>query len=1397
MAAANIALNVTAGGLQQNIQNQVNNAQQTLNRRPLRLKLDPKGFTQPLGKISGDMSEFQKSLDASVARTFAFGAAVGVVNKVSDAFRALAQATIEVQKELKNINVLLGLSVSNLSTFSNELFGVAKNTAQTFKTVATAATEFSRQGLSAEETLKRVNDAMILTRLSGLGAEQAVASLTAAVNGFKTEAISTTEVINRLANVDAAFAVSSKDLADALARAGSTAQGAKVQFNELLAMVTSVQQQTARGGAVIGNAFKSIFTRIQRSGVQDALEEIGVATRNVDGSFRSGITVLKDYARTYDTLTDAQKAYTAEQLAGVFQINNLKALVNDLNSSFSIYDRALKVANNSTNEANMRNQELNKTFAALIAQTTASMQQLGAALGNLGGAEIFNRLIKGVQAFADFFNKVLDPEEGNQFAIKFVKAIGSFIAGPGLIIIGGAFIKLFAFISKQAGAAVKSIFTINTETQRQQQLQQAILATIMSEESVYKKILANAGNTAAQEKIILDTLRQQTAQRAMQQKFLQQMASSAAFKGVAVKGGTITPMGGRRGAGARAAGLAGGHVPNFAVAAANTDEFLVRNFAATQEAKAIKAGTGGASPGARVAKVAFNPQKDAILNPDMVAAMGLPSGAQQIGAAGGFVPNFGRLRMQVPPTGRGGGGRQGAGFQQFKLAKTLNLKAFGGQSPIKFDKNQRPYIRQTRGGALDIFKRDNPRIKLEQASFNKDMYYIQGGSLTPELKERIKNLYYSTSKMQTVGLSSRPMERNYERAQKGRLAGGFVPSFAPRKKPQAPITLVGGSAGAVVTPRAGERGALNMAIPGNTILGQKVKFANPSALLKGPVKGDGNLLAAAMQTSSAKGYLKSYLADTTKNFFKKASGGKGVPEFNLSDNYPDAGKVTKEFLATGAKGYIFEEIIRAIQGDIKQVGAVKENAAFDINPRALASPGLKDLFNLPSSTRKIELKSGSDIRKIGGKYKQDLIENINTPAASVDPLAVTLLQKGRRAQAAMAAQNRLDKAALTKKGGPIMAPLAGRPLAKSWAAFAKMQKKGVPFGGGQFRINNQGRVQQRVGNTYVSPVGSPDALKNKILMGGAAQGFLPNFFAGPVDRALKTERKMGAKRPEFRSSPFPHVADGATQDDFAAVQDDHPEGLEAAIAASAKMQGFAASGFIPNLAAGALLKRGPTMGRNLKAWWRRRQRRKAAKGGDSGMGTMGMMFGLHQAAQFAPEGGRTQAALQGAGTGAMFGKRGMIAGAGLGALWKQMNKLGPAAQEAAAELEEMVSAQKGVSDGLKNYISLQGQLKDVIKKGDFSGADKVTAQLRDALRVVPLEKFQKEILEAGGDLKKLTDILARVESSQLRERLGEGTLANLTALKAEQEGGFLGFGKKPEEAKKNWTRHRYRLGLVA
>ena len=106
--------------------------------RPLQLKLDDKGFRQPLGRISGDLAEFQKSLDASVARTLAFGAAVGVINAVSNAFKEMVSSAIEVEKSLSNSNVILNLSSSSLADFSSNLFNVAKNTGQTFKAVSEA-----------------------------------------------------------------------------------------------------------------------------------------------------------------------------------------------------------------------------------------------------------------------------------------------------------------------------------------------------------------------------------------------------------------------------------------------------------------------------------------------------------------------------------------------------------------------------------------------------------------------------------------------------------------------------------------------------------------------------------------------------------------------------------------------------------------------------------------------------------------------------------------------------------------------------------------------------------------------------------------------------------------------------------------------------------------------------------------------------------------------------------------------------------------------------------------------------------------------------------------------------------------------------------------------------------
>jgi chromosome segregation ATPase len=83
-------------------------------------------------------------------------------------------------------------------------------------------------------------------------------------------------------------------------------------------------------------------------------------------------------------LTKSQQASVGESVAGVFQINILKAAMSDLSSQTSNYKRALDTANSATNEAYKRNEQLNQSLDALVNRTLANLTQAGASLG--GGA---------------------------------------------------------------------------------------------------------------------------------------------------------------------------------------------------------------------------------------------------------------------------------------------------------------------------------------------------------------------------------------------------------------------------------------------------------------------------------------------------------------------------------------------------------------------------------------------------------------------------------------------------------------------------------------------------------------------------------------------------------------------------------------------------------------------------------------------------------------------------------------------------------------------------------------------------------------------------------------------------------------------------------------------------
>lgn len=427
-----------------------------LKSRPLKLNAN-----NPFGSISKDADQFEASLKSAEARVLAFTSVTAQLFAFQRVMEEIARTTIAVDKSLRDINVVLGLSNSQLKQFSEQLFAVARLTGQSFDEVSKAAGEFARQGLTVEETLKRTRDAAILSRLALIDSVTATETLTATVNSFQKSLLTTTDVINKFSKVDQNFAVSSADLAEAISRVGSTAQDAGVSLDELIGLVTSTQQITSRGGAVIGNAFKTIFTKLNNPETLNYLDSLGVKVRDASGEALSASTILQNLGNAYAGLNSELRNSVVQQVGNIYQSNIVRAILSDLSKETSFYSLALQDSLNATDNAIQKNEELNKSYFALLNALQNNVKQTFANLGNLTVGPIFEDLAGYTNAVLESLNNTSSAEGFNKFGVNLgksvIEGIGNFLTGPGAVLIAAALVKLSSIVVSFAGTAVKSL----------------------------------------------------------------------------------------------------------------------------------------------------------------------------------------------------------------------------------------------------------------------------------------------------------------------------------------------------------------------------------------------------------------------------------------------------------------------------------------------------------------------------------------------------------------------------------------------------------------------------------------------------------------------------------------------------------------------------------------------------------------------------------------------------------------------------------------------------------------------------------------------------------------------------------------------------------------------------
>lgn len=495
------------------------------------ITLDESPMVRSLGRITGQASEFNKSLDAANARVLAFGASAGILFSISRGFTEIVKSTIDVEKSLTDINVILDVSKTQLASFGQNLFKIANDAGQTFAVAAEAAKEFSRQGFGVNETLERTRAALILTRQSGLDAANAVGILTATLNSFQNSALTAFDVVNKIANVDAKFAVSSADLAEGIKRVGSVAVDAGLNLDQLIGLITAIKQVTGREGPVIGNALKTIFTKLENPGVLAQLNEAGIAVSDLKGAALPTINVLENLAKSFYTLSEAQKQHVGQIVGGLFQINQLKAALSDLSKTNGIYKQSLDVSSQSTDEAIQRNEKLNQTLSARLNAAGNNARNIGSQLGNVSAGPVIGA---GVDAFNSLFSTGEEDGKtaGNTIGKGILEGIGQVLTGPGVIVAALGLFKILERFTVDAAQSLQSLLGGNQALSEQKAIAESIVKENLINVDTIRQINSGTITTVELEQRVIEQLRSRIALRAEELELIKSVSATAYVGGI-------------------------------------------------------------------------------------------------------------------------------------------------------------------------------------------------------------------------------------------------------------------------------------------------------------------------------------------------------------------------------------------------------------------------------------------------------------------------------------------------------------------------------------------------------------------------------------------------------------------------------------------------------------------------------------------------------------------------------------------------------------------------------------------------------------------------------------------------------------------------------------------------
>ncbi len=339
-----------------------------------------------------------------------------VLDLIVQSARKAVDASVELAKAQTNLQIVTGKSNEQMQLLMRDYNKLAQDLSSTTLNVTNAADQWLRQGKSVAETNELIKDSVILSKIGQLEESEATKYLTSAMNGYKVATEDVIGVVDKLSAVDLASATSAGGLAESMSKTANSAKIAGVSMDNLIGYIATVTDVTQKSASVVGESFKTIFSRMGKVSIGDFIDDDGtdmteqinqvegilgkfdIKLRESADEFRNFEDVIYDVGIAWDNFTSVEKNAIAAGFGGVYQRENVLTL-------FENFDKAMKLSEVSANSAGTSLQKFATYENGLEAATnrlTASFESLAY---NTVNSDFMIGLADGAAAIVDFVDK--------------------------------------------------------------------------------------------------------------------------------------------------------------------------------------------------------------------------------------------------------------------------------------------------------------------------------------------------------------------------------------------------------------------------------------------------------------------------------------------------------------------------------------------------------------------------------------------------------------------------------------------------------------------------------------------------------------------------------------------------------------------------------------------------------------------------------------------------------------------------------------------------------------------------------------------------------------------------------------------------------------------------------